>query len=191
MSLSSLSLLCNLPLVENTQLFKRPDNVIGQSEAKHSNASIPFFQRFCYYWSAVHHSQCCTTAAKIGGIPHRAEQWLREKHVSESDLKIWNIQLAIHYFSMTAVKIGEFPIEHNDSTVCLLVLGKWCSTAHSTVDNRQCNSWEHPLHFWGGDWRLLHSACTTNTLLPLWKSCLPPDLIPNTKYWSNWPAITG
>ena len=144
MSLSSLSLLCNLPLVENTQLFKRPDNVIGQSEAKHSNASIPFFQRFCYCWSVVHHSQCCTTAAKIGGIPHRAEQWLREKHVSESDLKIWNIHLAISenytskvFFHKGCQNWGNSPSSTMTQLMHIAKSQQYTNT-HSTMHIRLC-----------------------------------------------------
>ena len=27
--------------------------------------------------------------------------------------------------------------------------------------------------------------------LPVRKSCMAPDLVPNTTYWSNWPMFTG
>ena len=47
--------------------------------------------------------------------------------------------------------------------------------------------------FWGGSrgfWGDLGGSggvCFTpiEHILPLWKSCMAPDLVPNTKYWSN------
>ena len=46
--------------------------------------------------------------------------------------------------------------------------------------------------FWGG-LEGSKSVCWTTIghFLPLWKSCLAPDLVPNTTYWCNWPMLTG
>ena len=76
--------------------------------------------KYCKIWEICTLLEYFSTmAAKIGGIPHRAQLWLREKHVSQSDLNIRNIQLAISekYTSRILLpKLGKFPTEYNSDS---------------------------------------------------------------------------
>ena len=41
---------------------------------------------------------------------------------------------------------------------------------------------------WGGPDRVFFTPVWH--FLPVWKSCMAPDLVPNTTLWSNWPMLT-
>ena len=134
MSLSSLSLLCTLPLVEITRLLKRPDKCNWTIRSKAFKCVDAVFSTLLLLLAPsltmLHH--CCqnwrNSPLSTTMTQRKTFFRIRFKNLKYSLRNIWEIHFK-NIFPQWLPKLGEFPAQDNDSTVFLLVLGKWCTAA--------------------------------------------------------------